>query len=287
MDITEVTKTISELDNICKLLLGKNQLDNQEKENLLKRLEKLRDYLSRNFSSEITQLDLYKKVEDIQSNLSIIRNEMRENIRFNESYAREMHGLLMDVRGGNVAIIKILDNITQYQNTSPLSPRNLVTPVGRSARGEGINYLKEFTKDARELIIIDPYIFIVKSEDYIDAYLKEFFDAINIRTNKNNIESIRIIYDKWEPDISDIIRDTMYSATNPRKIFKLKASKKIHDRIWIKNKKSAMFVGTSFNGLGNKLNVLLPLPEDDLRNVLDFLNSENLLNDQPRRIISI
>ncbi|NJN09615.1 MAG: hypothetical protein HC815_17160 [Richelia sp. RM1_1_1] len=133
------------------------------------------------------------------------------------------------------------------------------------------------------MIIIDPYIFIVKSEDYIDAYLKEFFDVINIRTN-NNLESIRIIYEKWEPEISDIIRDTMYDATNPRRVFKLRTSRKIHDRIWIKNKKSAMFVGTSFNGLGNRLSVLLPLPEHDLRNVLDFLNSENLLNDKPRRI---
>ena len=285
--MTEITETINELDNICKLLLGKNQLDNREKENLLKRLERLRDYLAQN-SSKITLVDIYNEIK-YPSNEFLLREMYKMQSEMHEMYSEirhtsiEMHQKILSEL--NIEVYKSLRKVYDEQNTS--SSRNLVTPVGRGARGEGINYLKEFTKDAKELIIIDPYILIVKSEDYIDSYLKEFFNAINIRTNKNNLESIRIIYDKWEPEISDIIRDTMHDNTNSRKVFKFRPSKKIHDRIWIKDKKTAMFVGTSFNGLGNKLNVLLPLPGEDLRNVLNFLNSENLLNDKPKRIISI
>lgn len=49
-------------------------------------------------------------------------------------------------------------------------------------------------------------------------------------------------------------------------------TKEIHDRVWIKDKSRGWVVGTSFNGLGNKLAFLLDLPHDDLVKFLDELD---------------
>ncbi|NJN09616.1 MAG: hypothetical protein HC815_17165 [Richelia sp. RM1_1_1] len=86
--MTEITKTINELDNICEFLLGKNQLDNREKENLLKRLERLRDYLSQN-SSKITLVDVYNEIKDPSN--EFLLHEMREMHRETRYISERMH----------------------------------------------------------------------------------------------------------------------------------------------------------------------------------------------------
>jgi len=54
---------------------------------------------------------------------------------------------------------------------------------------------------------------------------------------------------------------------------------KIHDRIWIKNGKWAIAVGSSLNNIGSKLSFILELPEKDLKALLKFLKEEKLIPD--------
>ncbi|TOB05723.1 hypothetical protein CGK13_21800, partial [Vibrio parahaemolyticus] len=58
--------------------------------------------------------------------------------------------------------------------------------------------------------------------------------------------------------------------------FSTATTEEVHDRVWISDRNRALVVGTSLNGIGNRAAFLLPLPDSDLNELLDFLDEKSL-----------
>jgi hypothetical protein len=276
MSATEVMLIISELNNICTLLSEKYQLDAEGKV-FIEKSERIKKQLCKKFPYDSNQEDLYNQIKQIELKLQDIQHQRSE--------INKIYEILIKVNSDNEKIIQASKENIHKQDTCPLLKEkvneeflNFLTLAGEKKKG--INYIKDFTKDAEELIIIDPYILSINSRMTKKNYLDDFLDVINFDSNQKNLQFIRLIYDKnkCKSNSSDEIFKDICNKIKPIKIIK-KHSEQIHDRIWIKNQKSAIFIGTSLNGLGNKLSISLLLPEVDFVNVIIFLNSENLLND--------
>jgi len=144
--------------------------------------------------------------------------------------------------------------------------------VGANGKKEGIKEIRDFTSDAKKIIIIDPYIYGGDTEK-TDIYLEHFKKASRIQ----NLERLHIIYGekygntkKIRDGIKDLARENRCNFTEIN-------TELIHDRIWIKNGEQAIVVGTSFGGLGNRVCFILELPNYDLVALKDFLKEKELL----------
>ena len=124
-----------------------------------------------------------------------------------------------------------------------------------------------------ELIIVDPYFF---ARPRNANYETMFCDLVK----------------KYLPDISDIIFITNTTVVTSVKnnietgLLALKSSLNIihktssnyHDRYWISSsREKGMVMGTSLNGLGNKLALIDRLNTTDVRTIVDELITENLI----------
>jgi hypothetical protein len=141
----------------------------------------------------------------------------------------------------------------------------------KEIRNTGLKEIRDFTKDAKELIIIDPYIF-AGATDKASAYIEEFKRCSRI--DNQSINKIHIIYSSRHGNTPAIKNGIKKLASDYNCSLTSYDSDKIHDRIWIKDKTEAIVVGTSFGGIGNRLCFILELPKYDLINLLDYLTEE-------------
>lgn len=134
---------------------------------------------------------------------------------------------------------------------------------------KGKNELNEFIKNAKQLIIIDPFIYTEKSND--------IFSTTN--SNLKNLEDVKVIYDKKKEGYSDTNKkdfETSIINSIPSKC-KVQSfdSELIHDRLWIKDKEKGLVLGTSLKSIkGKRVSFILELPEKDLKDILEFLKKE-------------
>lgn len=140
-------------------------------------------------------------------------------------------------------------------------------------RQNGLKGIRDFTREATELLIIDPYIFS-GGKSKSKAYIEEF--KRSSRIDNSSVKRIHIIYcSKYDnraikTGIKKIAQQNNCTITSFD-------TDKIHDRIWIKNQSEAIVVGTSFNGLGDRLSFILELPKYDMYELLDYLKTEKML----------
>jgi len=139
-------------------------------------------------------------------------------------------------------------------------------------RAGGLSELRDFTRNAVDLIIVDPYIFNGRAERGID--IAENFKK-SARVCGRWLKRIHFVYDPSQTTravksrILKTLKDESIVASSCE-------SKLIHDRVWIADRKRALVVGTSFNGLGGRAAFLLPLPDSDLLEFLKFLDENSL-----------
>ncbi len=157
------------------------------------------------------------------------------------------------------------------EGDSDFSLKELIRPTQRK---EGLKEIRDFTKDAKKLIIIDPY-FYGGEERSSDYYVQEFSKCSRIR--RKHVEAIHIIFSSMHGNTNAIKRGIKEEANLNKCILTEKDTAKIHDRIWIADRKRAIVVGTSLGGIGNRLSFILELPEYDLQAILEFLDDEKLL----------
>lgn len=141
----------------------------------------------------------------------------------------------------------------------------------KEIRNTGLKEIRDFTKDTKELIIIDPYIFGGET-NRASTYIEEFKRCSRI--DNQSINKIHIIYSSGHGNTSAIKNGIKKLASDNNCSLTSYDSDKIHDRIWIKDKTEAIVVGTSFGGIGNRLCFILDLPKYDLISLLDFLTEE-------------
>lgn len=149
-------------------------------------------------------------------------------------------------------------------------PRQEQTDI-KETRNTGLKEIRDFTRDAKELIVIDPYIFAGSADD-ASKYIEEFKKCTRI--DNQSISKIHIIYSSKHGNTLAIKSGIKKLASDHNCSLTSYDNDKIHDRIWIKDKNEAIVVGTSFGGLGNKLCFILELPKYDLTNLLDYLKEE-------------
>ncbi len=143
--------------------------------------------------------------------------------------------------------------------------------VARGARQDAIREIRDFAKDVENLIIVDPYIFSGESSE-ADHIAEEFEKST--RMTSSSLKKIHIIH---SDTVTKKVKNSIMKKCKTNNIqLTMKETDEIHDRIWVADRARGLVVGTSLNGLGNKAAFLLPLPEDDLKDLLDFLDKREL-----------
>jgi hypothetical protein len=147
-----------------------------------------------------------------------------------------------------------------------ISPDVLKLIVPKGGRGSATTYLKNWLHDAKELIIADPFLFSHRpSKDFpdVDSYADALFDLF-----PGSMTSLDVFH---LPGAQGPVREAIQLRADQRKIrLRRVETTELHDRVWIRDNCHALGVGTSFNGLGNKIAFINKLPDEDLK---DF-NSE-------------
>lgn len=190
--------------------------------------------------------------------------------RENESHAEA----LAEVRTG----LQELKDLALRGSRCPLSEARadgdrltemLTAPGSRPA---AIRELRDFTREAQRLIVIDPYIYSGKKTE-AEERAEEFAKAASMG------KVLRDLHVVFDPERSTKRVRTQFKRAARERGVKVseQESTEIHDRIWIADRRRGLVVGTSLGGLGGRLAFLLPLPQPDLQALLEFLGDRGLL----------
>ena len=147
---------------------------------------------------------------------------------------------------------------------------NLVTLPGQ--RSVGLKELRDFTHQAEDLIVVDPYVFS-GIRGSATSVAEDFKKAA--RVGGKSLKRIHVICDTANTTAA-IRNEILVLCAKHNVKMTVRHTEAIHDRVWIADRARGLVVGTSFNGLGSRAAFLLPLPDPDLKAVLDYLDSQSL-----------
>ena len=141
-------------------------------------------------------------------------------------------------------------------------------------RASGLQEIRDFTSETESLIIVDPYIFSGPG-DKAEAITNDFKKSV--RAAGKYIKRIHFVYDPEPKNTTNAIRNSIKQMLNDESVHVTEAqSNVLHDRIWISDRKRAIVFGTSLNGIGGRVAFVLPLPDQDLEALLNYLDENNL-----------
>jgi hypothetical protein len=135
----------------------------------------------------------------------------------------------------------------------------LMTGMGSVARSAALNHLGECMAGARQITICDPYFLKSAKTMCANDYVSEIDNVL-----PPSLATLEIFVGKAKRDkqvaqpLNDLFKRKKVMVTCIK-------TDHVHDRVWIKDYKTAYAIGTSFNGLGNKCAFILALPDSDLR----------------------
>lgn len=133
-----------------------------------------------------------------------------------------------------------------------------------------VYYIQAIQTENDELLIIDPYLFSEREDsDYSDMLTRILKSSnakrIIIITNKSGKRFNAKLWDKVKQSLCTVgIVD-----------IELVDSDKFHDRFWIFNRRKGFLCGTSLNGIGKKFSLIAMLEEDDVKSIIDTVDSMN------------
>ncbi|EGQ8093229.1 hypothetical protein V3H24_14115 [Vibrio parahaemolyticus] len=139
-------------------------------------------------------------------------------------------------------------------------------------RSSGLRELRDFTRESESLIIIDPYFFSGESKK-----AQIIADDVEkcTRAKQKFLKRVHVVYDPSSK--TNAVKTSIERMFKDNGIFFSTATtEEVHDRVWISDRNRALVVGTSLNGIGNRAAFLLPLPDSDLNELLDFLDEKSL-----------
>lgn len=139
-------------------------------------------------------------------------------------------------------------------------------------RDIGLRELRDFTREAKSLMVIDPYIFAVEKEQ-VECFVRELMESA--RVGGQWLKRIHFVHDHRHTR-SGIKRCLKQRLKDEGVYMTDKHTTEIHDRVWIADRQRALVIGTSLNGIGKRAAFLLLLPEYDLKALLDFLDERDL-----------
>jgi len=140
--------------------------------------------------------------------------------------------------------------------------------TAKGERKETLKDLRLWVKNAKHLIIADPYFM---QGDPTGWDWKNLPDRDRkSKAHEYATEVAGILGDVSEVDIFHLpsppkeLRTAMKKVAFRGRNFTTYETTDIHDRVWIKDRDEARIIGTSFGGIGNKLSFMIALPDDDL-----------------------
>lgn len=152
--------------------------------------------------------------------------------------------------------------------------------VSAGERKSGIKEIREFTRRANSLIIVDPYAYGGKTAT-ADKYVNAFSKAA--RFTAPDLKRVHIIYSSIHGKTSAIQKGLRARAEEDGVKLTECDTPDIHDRVWIADRKRGLVVGNSFGGLGReRASFLLDLPPADLEAFLEFLDEHDYSRSMPR-----
>jgi hypothetical protein len=171
---------------------------------------------------------------------------------------------------------ELLQNECRFSHMTDTNLEMLVKPLSNLhvSKELGLKEIRDFTKDCTELIVIDPYLYGGSSE-VSQAYVDDF--AKSARINGKNLKKLTLIYSSKHGNTAEIKNEIKKLAKVNKINLISKDTDKIHDRIWIKDLKTGITVGTSLGSIGKRLCFILELPEYDLKALIEFLRLEKLM----------
>jgi len=141
-------------------------------------------------------------------------------------------------------------------------------------RAAGLKELRNFSATTESLIVVDPYIYSGQAAN-AETIAQDFKKSI--RAAGASLKRVHIIYDADESNTANAIRKRIHEMLADEKIHITEATSAVlHDRIWISDRSRATVIGTSLNGIGGRLAFILPLPSDDLIELLKYLDDNGL-----------
>lgn len=123
-------------------------------------------------------------------------------------------------------------------------------------------YLKLIESANNELIIIDPYLLVDDSSNYInllvDIIKKSRCNELKIITNFDNVN-----YECKQ----DLLRELNNITVS------IEENRLFHDRYWISNKNKGFFVGSSLNGIGKKHCIINLIEDVDISEIYNSMKN--------------
>jgi hypothetical protein len=169
-------------------------------------------------------------------------------------------------------VIEKLENYVEYSEILDSNDIESKTLIEAKERKKGLKEIRDFTSDAKKLVVIDPY-FLAGSNSSIDEFIEDFKRATHI----HQLDYLNILYDKNYGETKQYVSEIKKLSYQNQCRLTLTPSSVFHDRIWIKNSEQAILVGNSFGGIGKvRLSFILELPSQELNYLLKYLQ-ENLL----------
>lgn len=131
---------------------------------------------------------------------------------------------------------------------------------------DGVKVLRDFTRRASTLTIVDPFLFNCCSTTE-DEYTEMFVSATSIDVAPRRLALI------FGPKNNnrEAKKQILHACTELRCDFTLYKTGLIHDRYWIRDDAYALHVGTSLNGMGSRYSTISRLAADDLKGFLHWL----------------
>jgi hypothetical protein len=119
-------------------------------------------------------------------------------------------------------------------------------PVPPEKKENRIRILQGFTAGAEDLVIIDPYILHMPRCREVHDYVATVSDAVSLRYG--NLKRLHLIGSRR--DSQQVLVALEEACQHHKCTLVYNQTSDIHDRIWIKDDREALVVGTSLNSLG-------------------------------------
>jgi hypothetical protein len=187
-------------------------------------------------------------------------NSLHEKLTLSlQEILHEQHSLRHEVNRNDEHIMEMLVG----RRVAPSMTREGALP-----RATAIESLRSFVGNARKITICDPYLFATQRPDEamddLANILPRKFDQVELFVLPSKQSKLEHPLASGNPELAQMF--TKYCRERGAKI-RLYLTPNIHDRIWIKQdgrNSKACLVGTSLNGLGNRISFILGLPKRDL-----------------------
>lgn len=132
------------------------------------------------------------------------------------------------------------------------------------SREKALKSLKERVRDAKTLVICDPYILKASRGEDPREYVRQLREILPEGLT-------RLAFVNAQSEENPLFKEVIFPVFS--KDFSVRAFKcdQIHDRVWIINNSSAFVTGTSFNSIGYRLSFINNLDKDDFQGFWHFL----------------